>query len=191
MRVRRALLAAMAAAALRAGASAQTADAGDHGPFQLSLFGGGWNAIGTAYLYRTAAGTEEVGFGDAAAFGASVGMDASRLLGLELSWLQTNPPQQVVGSPPNVFRHVTMNVFELDSLWYFRRGSFQPYGLLGFGGASTGTSFGGTNFTTILGIGVKAFLSRHFAVRADIRVNAMYGNVGPPNGPAFCDSAGC
>lgn len=196
MRVRRALLVAIAVWAVRLAAAAQTADApapapDDHGPWQLSLFGGGWNSIGTAYLYRTPGGTEEVAFGNAAAFGASVGLDATRFLGLELSWLQTNPPQQIVGSPPTVFRHVTLNVFELDSLWYFRRGGFEPYAIFGFGGASTGSSFGGTNFTAIVGLGVKAYLSRHFAARADVRANAMYGNVSPAGSAAFCDPAGC
>ena len=62
-----------------------------------------------------------------------------------------------------------MNIFELDSLWYFRRGTFQPYGIFGLGGANTGSSFGGANLTVVVGIGVKAFLSPHFAVRADIR----------------------
>ncbi len=193
MRRRRCLAAAFAVLLLGAAtASAQTAEpAGPAGPWQLSLFGGGWNSIGTAYLYRAAAGTSEVAFGNAPCFGVSAGLDASRLVGIELSWTQSNPAQQYVGSPPTPIRNVTLNVFELDSLWYFRRGGFQPYGIFGVGGASTGSSFGGTNFTAVLGIGMKAFLSRHFAVRADVRVNAMYGNEGHPGAPAFCDSAGC
>ena len=182
----------LCAAGLRgAVASAQTDAGAPHGPWQLSLFGGGWNAIGTAYLYRTPSGTAEVGFGNAPAFGVSAGLDVSRLAGLELSWMQTNPAQQYAGSPPTPIRTVRLDVFELDSLWYFRRGGFQPYGIFGVGGASTGSSFGGTNFTAVLGIGVKAFLGRHFAVRADVRWDAMYGNVDHPGAAAFCDSAGC
>ena len=171
--------------------SAQTGDPGPAGPWQLSLFGGAWNAIGAAYLYRTPERTSEVAFGNAPAFGVSAGLDVSRLAGLELSWMRTNPAQQYAVSPPTPIRGVTLNVFELDSLWYFRRGGFQPYGIFGVGGASTGSSFGGTNFTAVLGLGVKAYLSRHFAVRADVRGDAMYGNVNHPGDPAFCDAAGC
>jgi len=105
--------------------------------------------------------------------------------------MQTNPAQQYTTSPPTPIRTVVMNIWELDSLWYFRRGTFQPYGIFGLGGASTGSSFGGTNLTIVLGIGVKAFLSPHFAVRADIRWDNMYGNIGHAGDPAFCDSAGC
>jgi outer membrane protein with beta-barrel domain len=171
--------------------SAQTDGEAPHGPWQLSLFGGGWNAIGTAYLYRTPSGTADVGFGNAPAFGVSAGLDVSRLSGLELSWMQTSPAQQYAGSPPTPIRTVRLDIFELDSLWYFRRGGFQPYGIFGVGGASTGSSFGGTNFTAAAGIGVKAFLGPHFAVRADVRADATYGNVGHPGAPAFCDAAGC
>jgi len=191
MRVRGFIGSSLAALLLRATASAQTADASPHGPWQLSLFGGGWNAIGTAYLYRTPSGTADVGFGNAPAFGVSAGLDLSRLAGLELSWMRTNPAQQYARSPPAPIRTVTMNVFELDSLWYFRRGGFQPYGIFGVGGASTGSSFGGTNFTAVVGLGVKAYLSRHFAVRVDVRADATYGNVTHPGAPAFCDAAGC
>lgn len=193
MRVRIGLSAAIAVLVLgAAAATAQPADSeGGPVPWQFTLFGGGWNSIGTAYLYRTPSGTSEVGFGNAPAFGASAGLDVSRVAGLELSWMQTSPAEQYVGSPPTPIRTVRMNVFELDSLWYFRRGGFQPYGILGIGGASTGSSFGGTNLTLVLGLGVKAFLSRHFAVRADVRVDGIYGNVNHPGDPAFCDSAGC
>jgi hypothetical protein len=191
MLVRGVLLASFSTILLAAGASAQTGDAGPSGPWQMTLFGGGWNAIGTAYLYRTPEATSDVAFGNAPCYGVSAGLDVSRLVGFELSWTQSNPAQQYVGSPPTPIRKITLNVFELDSLWYFRRGRLQPYGIFGVGGSSTGSSFGGTNFTAVLGLGVKAYLTRHFAVRADVRVDAMYGNVGLPNGPAFCDSAGC
>ncbi|MGE5413712.1 MAG: hypothetical protein ACM3NW_06020, partial [Syntrophomonadaceae bacterium] len=130
MRGRESLGAAFAGLLLGAAASAQTPPpAGPAGPWQVTLFGGGWNAIGTAYLYRTASGTSEVAFGNAPCFGVSAGLDVSRLAGLELSWTQTSPAQQIVGSPPTALRDVTMNVFELDSLWYLRRGTFQPYGI--------------------------------------------------------------
>ena len=192
MRAKRVLGSALASLVLRAAAAAaQTADGTPHGTWQISLFGGGWNAIGSTYLYRTPWGTAEVEYGNAPAFGVSAGLDVSRLAGLELSWTQTSPAQQHVTAPPPPIRNVTLNVFELDSLWYFRRGTFQPYGIFGLGGASTGSSFGGTNLTVAIGIGVKAFLSPHFAVRADIRWDAMYGNVGHAGDAAFCDSAGC
>jgi Outer membrane protein beta-barrel domain len=177
--------------AFAAFSSAQTPAPEVAGPWEASAFGGGWNAITAPYVYKTAAGSAEVGFGNAPAFGVSFGRDASRLLGVELSWMQTNPAQQYTTSPPTPIRNVVMNIFELDSLWYFRRGTFQPYGIFGLGGASTGSSFGGTNFTVVVGVGVKAFLSPHFAVRADIRWDNMYGNVGHAGDPAFCDSAGC
>ena len=148
-------------------------------------------SITAPYVYKTDAGSADVGFGNAPAFGVSFGRDASRLVGFELSWMRTDPAQQYTTSPPAEIRKVAMNIFELDSLWYFRRGTFQPYGIFGLGGASTGSSFGGTNLTVALGVGVKAFLSPHFAVRADIRWDNMYGNVGHAGDPAFCDSAGC
>ena len=186
-------LLALAAVFFAKAASAQTPEPGAEvaGPWEASAFGGGWNAITVPYVYTTAAGSAEVGFGNAPAFGISIGRDASRLLGLELAWTQTNPAQQYTTRPPAPIRNVVMNIFELDSLWYFRRGTFQPYGILGFGGANTGSSFGGANLTVALGIGAKAFLSPHVAVRADIRWDNMYGNVGHPGDPAFCDSAGC
>ena len=181
-----------AVAALRgAPASAQTAEAAPHGPWQVSLFGGWWSAIGTPYLYRTPVGHFEVGFGSAAAFGASAGLDLSRRAGLELSWMQASPAERYAGPTPAAIRNVTRNVFELDSLWYFRRGGFEPYGILGVGGASTGSSFGGTNFTAVLGLGLKAYVSRRVAVRADVRFDAAYGNVDHPGDSAFCDSGGC
>jgi len=161
------------------------------GPWQASAFGGGWNSITAPYNYVNAAGSAQVGFGNAPAFGVSFGRDATPLVGFELSWMQTNPAQQYTTSPPTPIRTVVMNIFTLDSLWYFRRGTFQPYGVFGLGGASTGSSFGGTNLTIAVGIGVKAFLSPHIAVRADIRWDNMYGNIGHTGDPAFCDSAGC
>ena len=178
-------------AALAAAARAQTLPPDVAGCWQVSGFGGGWNSITAPYTYTTAAGSAQVGFGNAPAFGVSFGRNVNRLFGLELSWMQTNPAQQYTTSPPTPIRNVVMNIFELDSLWYFRRGTFQPYGIFGLGGANTGSSFGGANLTVALGVGVKAFLSPHFAVRADIRWDNMYGNVGHAGDPAFCDSAGC
>ena len=181
----------LAFAAFAAAASAQTPGPDVAGPWQASAFGGGWNSITAPYTYKTPSGSAEVGFGNAPAFGLAVGANASRLVGIELSWMQTNPAQQYLGSPPTPIRNVVMNIFELDSLWYFRRGTFQPYGIFGLGGASTGSSFGGTNLTIAVGIGVKAFLSPHFAVRADVRWDNMYVNIGRAGDAAFCDSAGC
>ena len=185
------LAAALGLALLAAVARAQAPAPDVAGPWQASAFGGGWNSLTAPYIYKTAAGSAEVGFGNAPAFGVSFGRDANRFVGFELSWMQTNPAQQYVGSPPTPIRNVVMNIFELDSLWYFRRGTFQPYGIFGLGGANTGSSFGGANLTVAMGLGVKAFLSRHFAVRADVRWDAMYGNVGHAGDAAFCDSAGC
>ena len=172
-------------------ARAQDTPADVAGCWQVSGFGGGWNSLTAPYIYRTPSGSSEIEFGNAPAFGFSFGRNVNRLVGIELSWMQTNPAQQYAGSPPTPIRNVVMNIFELDSLWYFRRGTFQPYGIFGLGGASTGSSFGGTNLTVAMGIGVKAFLSPHFAVRADVRWDAMYGNVGHAGDAAFCDSAGC
>lgn len=197
MRVRRALLAAIAVWAVRGTAPAQTAEASAPasdvaGPWQVSLFGGGWNAITVPYLYKTpSAPPAEVGFGNAPMFGLAVGANVSHRLGVELSWSQTNPAQQYTGSPPTPIRTVIMNNFELDGLWYFHRGTFQTYGTLGLGASSTGSSFGGTNFMVTIGVGVKAFVSPHFAVRADVKWDNMYGNLGRATDPAFCDSAGC
>jgi hypothetical protein len=181
------------AAALAIGAataSAQSAASGLDDRWQVTLFGGGWNALTNPYLYRSPAFTSEVAFGNAPAFGLAIGRDVSAVLGLDLAWTQTSPAEQFVGSPPTPIRKVTLNIFELESLWYFRRGGFQPYGIFGIGGTNTGSSFGGTNLTLAVGLGVKAYLDRHFAVRADVRVESSYGNVGFPGEPAFCDSAG-
>jgi hypothetical protein len=159
--------------------------------FQVTVFGGAWNAIGTAYSYKKPSSTVEVGFGNAPAFGLAFGVNASRLLGLELSWMQSNPAHQITGSPPVPIRTVILNNYELDSLWYVSRGTFQVFGTFGFGGSSTGSSFGGTNFMFVAGLGVKAFLSGHFAIRADVKWDHTYGNVGRPGDPAFCDAGGC
>lgn len=185
------LFATLVLAGLASAARAQAPTPDVAGPWQASAFGGGWNSITAPYNYVTAAGSAEVGFGNAPAFGFSFGRDANRLVGFELSWMQTNPAQQYTTSPPTPIRNVVMNIFELDSLWYFRRGTFQPYGIFGLGGANTGSSFGGANLTVAVGLGVKAFLSPHIAVRADIRWDNMYGNVGHAGDAAFCDSAGC
>ena len=116
-----------------AAASAQTAD-----PARWALaaqaFGGGWNSLSSPYLYKTPSSTAVVGFGNAPAFGLAAGVNATCLLGLELSWTQTNPAQQYATSPPTPIRNVIMNIFELDSLWYFHRGTFQAYGTVGLGG---------------------------------------------------------
>jgi hypothetical protein len=185
------LLAAAALLLLAAAAPAQTGAQDLAGPWQFSVFGGGWNSLTAPYVYRTSSTSAEVGFGNAACFGLSAGVNASKLLGLELAWTQTSPAQQFTGSPPSPIRNVTMNIFELDSLWYFSRGSFQTFAIFGLGGTNTGSSFGGANLTVVVGLGVKAFLGRHFAVRADVRWDNVYGNVGHAGGPAFCDSAGC
>lgn len=176
---------------LAAAASAQTVSADPALSWQVSLFGGGWNSLTAPYVYKTPSSSAEVGFGNAPAFGLSAGRDVNCFVGVELAWTQTSPAQQYTTSPPTKIRDVTMNIFELDSLWYFRRGGFQPYATFGLGGANTGSSFGGANFTVILGLGAKAFLTRHFAVRADVRWENMYGNVGHAGDAAFCDSAGC
>jgi hypothetical protein len=159
--------------------------------FQVTVFGGAWNAIGTAYSYKKPSSTVEVGFGNAPAYGLAVGVDASRLLGIELSWMQSNPAHQVAGSPPVPIRTVILNDYEVDSLWYIRRHTFQVFGTLGVGGSSTGSSFGGANFLLVAGLGIKAFVSGHFAIRADVKWDHVYGNVGHPGDPAFCDSGGC
>lgn len=188
----RRLLGAAGVFALAAAAVAQTPPAPDvAGPWQVTLFGGGWNSITAPYVYVTPTSSAEVGFGNAPEYGLAVGIDATRLLGIELSWTRTSPAQQYTTSPPTPIRTVTMNIIELDSLWYFRRGTFQPYAVFGLGGANTGSSFGGANLTVAMGLGVKAFLSPHLAVRADVRWDAMYGNVGHAGDAAFCDSAGC
>lgn len=178
-------------AALAAAASAQAPSADVAGPWQVTGFGGGWNSLTDPYIYKTPSGSAEVAFGNAPAFGVAVGVNATHLLGIEVSWTQTNPAQQYATSPPTAIRTVTMNIFELDSLWYLTRGTLQPYGIFGLGGANTGSSFGGANLTVAMGFGIKAFLSPHFAVRADVRWDAMYGNVGHAGDAAFCDSAGC
>ncbi len=187
----RVLAAAAALGGLSAIAGAQAPIPNVAGPWQASAFGGGWNSLTAPYLYKTAAASAEVGFGNAAAFGLSFGRDASRLLGFEISWLQTSPAQQYTTFPPTPIRNVTVNVIELESLWYFARGSFQPYAIFGLGGATTGQSFGGANLAVAAGLGARAFLDRRFAVRADIRLDEMYGNVGKAGDAAFCDSAGC
>ena len=156
------------------------------GPWQITLFGGGWNSITVPYVYKTPSATSEVGLSNAPTFGLAAGVDANRLLGIEALWMQANPAQQYTGSPPTEIRTVIMNNFEADSLWYLKRGTLQPYGVFGLGASCTG-SFGGTNFMVVVGAGVKAFLSPHFAIRADVRWLNIYGK----RDPAFCDSAGC
>jgi hypothetical protein len=172
-------------------AAGQDSKSGLDDRWQVTAFGGGWNALTSPYIYRSPALTSEVAFGNAPAYGLAVGRDVSRALGLELAWTRTSPAEQFVGSPPTPIRTVGLSIIELDGLYYFRRGGFQPFALLGFGGSNTGQSFGGTNLTVVAGLGVKAFLDRHFAVRADVRVESTYGNVGTPGAPAFCDPGGC
>src|SRR5262249_29820694 len=109
MRAKRVLGSALASLVLRAAAAAaHTADGTPHRTWQISLFGGGWNAIGSTYLYRTPSGTAEVEYGNAPTFGVSAGLDVSRLAGLELSWTQTSPAQQYVTAPPTPIRSVTL-----------------------------------------------------------------------------------
>jgi len=181
------------AAALALGAaisSGQDAASGLDDRWQVTAFGGGWNALTHPYIYRRPGFTSVVAFGNAPAYGLAVGRDVSSVLGLELAWTRTSPAEQFVGSPPTPIRTVTINQIELDGLFYLRRGTFQPYAVFGMGGSNTGQSFGGTNLTIAVGLGVKAFLDRHFAVRADVRVESTYGNEGTPGAPAFCDSGG-
>lgn len=142
-------------------------------------------------MFRSPSFSSEVAFGSSACFGLSAGRDVSRLLGIELTWTQANPAQRFVGPPPTPIREITMNIFELDSLWYFGRGMFRGYGILGVGGSNTGSSFGGASFTAILGVGFRAFFDRHFAIRGDVKFEDMYGNVGKRGAAAFCDSNGC
>ena len=178
-----------------AAASAQPAPAGSPGPWQVSVFGGGWNAGIAPYVFKSPAFTADVSFGNAPCYGVSVGRDVSPLVGIEVAWTQTHPEQQFVGSPsgspPTPIRELTLDVIELDSLWYFSRGTFRGYGLFGLGGANTGSSFGGANLAVTVGLGVKAFVDRHFAVRGDVRFTEMYGNIGRAGDAAFCDSSGC
>jgi len=163
---------------------------GEPGPWQFTLFAGGWNAISNPYVLKTASSSSVVSYGNSHCFGANFGRDVTPQIGIEVGWTRSFPALQLVGSPPVPIQQVTMDTFELDGLWYFSRGRLRPFATLGVGIVNTGSSFGGTNLTIAAGAGVKAFLSRLFAVRADVRFHdTSSGSTG--GSAAFCDSNGC
>ena len=85
-----------------------------------------------------------------------------------------------------------LQTWGLSSLIYLNQCPVRPYFVIGVGGCSTGSSYGGTNFSTSVGVGVKAFLTPHFAIRAEGRFRGTYGNIGSTtDNSAFCDSYGC
>ncbi len=159
------------------------------GPWQASVFGG-WYSGARPYVFRGAF-SDEVQFESAPAFGLRVGYDLNRRLGLELAWTGAEPEQAFVSAGRGSIRHVSLNAFELNLKVYVGSAAVRGFATFGMGGANTGSSYGGANFTANLGIGALAFLDRHFAVRLDARINETYGNVGENGDPAFCDRAGC
>jgi hypothetical protein len=159
------------------------------GPWQVSVFGG-WFTGSRPYVFHGAL-TDNVKFESAPAYGLRAGHDINSALGLELSWTQTRPDQAFVTLAPSYLRTIVMNNYEADLHVYLGRGSVRGFAIFGVGGSSTGSGFGGTNFTGTVGLGLEVFVDRHFAIRVDARANDSYGNLGRYGAPAFCDPAGC
>ncbi|HWZ87125.1 MAG TPA: outer membrane beta-barrel protein [Thermoanaerobaculia bacterium] len=178
-----------AAALLTTPATAQQAEFATAGPWQVSAFGG-WYTGSRPYVFHGAV-TDNVKFESAPVFGLRVGHDINSTLGLELSWTQAHPDQSFVTLVPSYIRTIVMNNYEADLDVYFGRGSVRGFVIFGVGGSSTGSTFGGTNFTGTVGLGLEIFVDRHFAIRVDARANDSYGNLGKYGAPAFCDPAGC
>ena len=152
---------------------------------------GGWYSGTTPYVFKGEF-QDKVKFSSSATFGLRFGFDCFPNWGLELSWTRATPNENFDTHQPPFIRDIRLDTFEFMYNRYFLQGAVRPYFTIGTGGASTGSSFGGVNFTTSVGLGAKWFLARHFAVRAEGRFRGTYGNIDqrlPPN--AYCDANGC
>jgi hypothetical protein len=160
------------------------------GPWQISALGGYYGGS-TPYLFRGDF-HDLVEFGSSAMFGLRLGYDFGSEWGLEFSWMQAKPDETFENHVPSFIRQLTLNTYDLDGNLYLLHGAIRPYVTIGFGGANTGSSFGGANLSISGGVGAKWFVNRHIGLRAEWRYRGTYGNVGTPAMPAaYCEPAGC
>lgn len=186
----RGVVAAFAVAGFAASAAlAQPVGADGRARWETGVFGG-WDSGATPYVLKGPV-SGDVRLEDAAALGLRLGYDPSPRWGLELDWTRAEPELSLVGPPVQTIRRLRRNVFELDANVYLGRGMVRGFLVAGLGGASTGSSFGGTNLTVGTGLGMSALLRRHLDLRIGGKVRGTYGNLGPKDKFAFCDSSGC
>jgi hypothetical protein len=151
---------------------------------------GGWYSGATPY-FLSGPVSGDVRLRDAATLGLRLGWDPSPRWGLELDWTHAQPEQSFVDASRGTIRRLQLNVFELNANLYVGRGAVRGFVTAGVGGANTGSSFGGANLSVDAGLGMKALLNRHFDLRLDGRLRGTYGNLGPKDRYAYCDSLGC
>jgi hypothetical protein len=172
-----------------ADASAQSA-ADRPGPWQVSALGG-WYSGTTPYVFKGDF-QDKVQFGSSATFGLRLAYDFWPRWGLELSWTRATPDEKFETHVPPFIRQIRLDTFELDANIYLGQSGVRPFFTVGVGGANTGSSYGGVNLTTSVGLGVKWFVNRHIALRAEGRFRGTYGNIDQRLGPnAYCDTYGC
>ena len=187
--VQRSVVAALAMTMLGATALGQAAPVEPAGPWQISAFGG-WYSGATPYVFKGAV-SADARFESAPAFGLRLGRDIGRFLGVELSWTGARPELELATPQPAAIRRVSLDTWALDFRVYLGHGAVRGVATIGLGGARTGSSLGGANFTADLGLGLLMFLDRRFAVRVDARSDWSYGNIGLKGGSAYCDANGC
>ena len=191
-RSRRCVRIAGAGLALALGASAARGQAPPPspaiGPWQITAIGG-WYSGATPYVLDGT--SQKVELESAAEYGLRLGYDFTPHFGLEMAWTQSKPDVTLSGDPEGGLGHRNLNTYELDGLYYATRGCIRLFGALGVGGASTGSSFGGTNLTASGGLGVKIFFDRRWALRLQGLARTTYGNLGPGDTIAYCDRFGC
>jgi hypothetical protein len=157
--------------------------------WEVGVFGGWYSGATPYFLSGPVSG--DVRLQAAATLGLRLGWDPSPRWGLELDWTHAQPEQSFVDTSLGAIRQLRLNIFELNTNLYIGRGVVRGFVTVGLGGANTGSSFGGANLSVDTGLGAKALLNRHINLRIDGRLRGTYGNLGPKDRYAYCDSLGC
>jgi hypothetical protein len=172
---------------------AQTEPSGNPGPWQMSAFGG-WYSGGQLYTFRNTH-SSNVRLEDAASYGLRLEYEPLRWLGLEVEWSQSQPDVAFVNDSRGIIGAVPLNTYLFLSHFSVGTNRLRGFVSIGFGGAYIspyvpGALSGDTNFTASVGLGGKAFLSRHVGLRLDVRVLETYANISPHE-PVYCQPDGC
>ena len=133
----------------------------------------------------------EVKLDACAEYGLRLGYDFTKAFGLEIAWTHASPKVTPTGGASGAFGQRQLNTYEVDGNFYLTHGPVRGFLMLGTGGANTGSSFGGVNFTASAGLGVEIFFDRRFALRLQGLARSTYGNLGENETIAYCDRFGC
>lgn len=182
-RLRRALLTAPLALLLAAPAAlAQDRS----GTVELTPFGGAYIG-GTLYAGSNVIFSRDVDVDSAGMYGARLGVNLNRWLGLEASWAHANADIRsegggLFGDSGRKLGELKTDSFDLNAVFSFGHRRVIPYFTLGAGATVFNAKVpdfptdDDTRFAANMGLGVKVFFNPHVAVRFEGRGRAAYVN---------------